>query len=641
MTQPTEDDIEKSTRLIGWECKQKNLNCNGQLSSCDYLNHFVVIIKHFGHNKNINSNLPNLSHIDISSLFNCHGHLIFQHGTDEDYETIHNKLKVINNCSINKCSSFNRNNRNRILKNSDEIYENIEKDVIYKQQIIDLIHCDYFHSFEIGFKLKLNDKIKYWDDRNKLIKHLREKYKSIRNKLRLSDVSKFKTTKPKQEAKQTEQNNDLKMFDYGVSYIYNASDVHEEYELIYLVKPKYQSIKEEILNNGLALGQFHNELKKSEIYFNSNYLKNILIDINEHSIILNHILSIVIYTNFTQYQHEFSKTYRNIFAHETAQSITKRHGNYYHQGKCLKEVVHQLGVEMNDKRYKVETLYHGISDNLMFNIYTNGHGNMKYYTDQYIHVPLSTSSQFAVAVNFTFNDGVVVEFTDSRGVGNKVSKCFGVAWCSDFGNESEYLFIQGCWLSIHNIVETNSGCEYKPILESIALLTNVYSKSEYVADENHEQILIKLIKNELNMEKWNSLKDYAKKLFHQYCVNRSESIFIDREQISKHSKHFYNFIKSSEYEGVNIQILKKLHMNVGIIWLYGYDMFDSMDPLMEDILHLARQDEIQYTEFMINLEDGTFDLVSYAKYYELLLEYFVRVDIQFYGGEKFIQVEKF
>eukprot|EP01084_Bolivina_argentea_P307021 530609_1 len=139
---------------------------------------------------------------------------------------------------------------------------------------------------------------------------------------------------------------------------------------------------------------------------------------------IQHVQSLMIYCNFDELQNEFSKTYREFSG--------MNHNNFYYWGKYLKQSIHRYGTKMVDS--DIQSVYHGIGETLLFPQITGELGiGMK------IYCPLSTSSSLLVATNFTNNNGgLIIEF----GHASCAAKYFPVSWLSDYGNESELLFIQ-------------------------------------------------------------------------------------------------------------------------------------------------------------------------------------------------------
>eukprot|EP01084_Bolivina_argentea_P028948 53768_1 len=77
-----------------------------------------------------------------------------------------------------------------------------------------------------------------------------------------------------------------------------------------------------------------------------------------NSFTVQHLLSLMIYCNWTKLQYQFSKTYRQIKCNETKHNVKKRHSNYFWLGKYLKDSVNRFGDRVVTTNIK--KLYHGI-----------------------------------------------------------------------------------------------------------------------------------------------------------------------------------------------------------------------------------------------------------------------------------------
>ena len=83
-------------------------------------------------------------------------------------------------------------------------------------------------------------------------------------------------------------------------------------------------------------------------------------------ITVQHILSILLYTNYSKHSYLFSATYRKNDMFETNISLKTRHSEFWWWGKLLREAVEIYG-ECMRYRTDIGTFYHGISDTLLFN----------------------------------------------------------------------------------------------------------------------------------------------------------------------------------------------------------------------------------------------------------------------------------
>lgn len=374
-----------------------------------------------------------------------------------------NLMEALNDCDITKCRIFRSNHLNRNIFSNININNNIMDQL--RECILNKIHSYFAHCFDIGHRLSIKDremidnkicdeqKMKYIENNdtsfdeylidphliesNKILKSKRESHQNISDQFNRND-------------KFNQLNDDLHdekacgTFKMGVLFRYGYDGESED--SILLVRPKYVSFKEELTTNSIStisVKQFNVEYLKAQLHFRCNYRKQ-----NYSKLFIENILSLMLYCNYTQLQYEFSKTYRR---------NVHQHNNYYFWGKYLKESVQQFGTKIRNGNIKA--FYHGIRQKVSFDPhFFNSHR----YNKLCIHCPLSTSSSFEVAANFA-SDGLIIEFGEYDSWVSDVGY-FSVSWLSDFGNESEYLFLQSEWIeTCHNC--SNSLCMIRICIE--------------------------------------------------------------------------------------------------------------------------------------------------------------------------------
>eukprot|EP01084_Bolivina_argentea_P248460 415633_1 len=249
-------------------------------------------------------------------------HQITLHNVDESFEFIYNQLDV---CDIKKCQFFNRNYRNRHVPTitSNNVIENVN------QQIMDKIHCYYYHSYDIGYRLTGKEKnmvneieeneIKntenYCVDRrltklNEILLPKHKIYRSIRNIKSNKFISPLGANIDDNKNDQ-HQNEKDKMYSYGYEFIYEKRFDCDEV----IIPTRYMSLKEELTQNQLcviSIQQFKNEFAKAQQYFNTEYRKKY-----KPYILVNHLLSVIIYCNFDELQKHLSETYRKMTSNES------------------------------------------------------------------------------------------------------------------------------------------------------------------------------------------------------------------------------------------------------------------------------------------------------------------------------------
>eukprot|EP01084_Bolivina_argentea_P196916 337541_1 len=475
----------------------------------------------------------------ISCILENFFHLISKHKTDDEYEYIYNQLGGF--CDIKKCKIFDRHyrNRNQLLIQVQYI------DLIVKQHVIDKIHCYYSHSYDIGYRLdkqdkqslenihKQTDNIVTSDQLLHLSKIISPKHRLYRTK-RCVDTS--QTTNKfiaymsfANDNAENSQNNNQKVYSFGFEYAYDEE--HWMKEDGHLVSKKYKSLKKEVTDNPysvMTIQQFMAELNKAKIHFDSYYCKKNVqqpqLYHNRFPISKEHLLAIMIYCNYTELQFMFSQTYRKIASNESIQSVLNRHSNFYWWGKYLKQAVHYCGNKSND--CGIKAFYHGIDKNIMFPQYNIICGVS-------IYSPVSTSSSFEVAMNFATVNGLVFEFAIE---GNSFRRtCFSCSWLSDYGNEAEYLFIQGSSkLFCNNIYHLTTGLEFAVILDALQFICTIMDSSNEVTRiaPNRDKEKIKLLARTIlesqlsvknsNFQRFESLHTYAQKLIDTYFNNQLE-----------------------------------------------------------------------------------------------------------------------
>ena len=82
-----------------------------------------------------------------------------------------------------------------------------------------------------------------------------------------------------------------------------------------------------------------------------------------------HIMSLLFYTDFTDQSSAFSGTFRRLSPFESDQSLKARNREYWNWSKLLRETVECFGEDMvgHQEDTGLTTLYHGVSSSLIFN----------------------------------------------------------------------------------------------------------------------------------------------------------------------------------------------------------------------------------------------------------------------------------
>eukprot|EP01084_Bolivina_argentea_P210056 357668_1 len=574
--------------------QQQGIKCSTQLFDCKHYTNLISILNSYEHNnEEIKLDIDNLN---ITNTLNDYIHLMNLH--ENQFEEIFNSFDKI--CDITACPMFKRNHRQRVKNNHNT--DNIE-DIFQtvKQQILDKIHCYFKHSYDIGHRIlnkdiliDVDEKINF-DDHDtinnnllinqetvKLMNIISTKHKLYRSVDGQDRSKKFNshvsTVYDINDSKQSEEMNDI-MFDTGVMFKYmnnsqNINPSNKDSGYVY-VKRKYSSLKQELLSNPLVIlskAQFDSELNKAEIHFNSHHCKT-LMKIHETQcqssnskpvkLKVHHVLTVMIYCNYDALQYEFSKTYRKTAENEDLQSISDRHRNFFHLGLFLKIIANKFSYETssytggNSNTMCFKTLYHGINKLLMFPLESPG------FT--HINVPLSTSSEWEVSVNFSTVNGISVEIS----AGGWMASFFKCDWLSDYGNEKEHLFVQANrHMSFTNVTICQNGIELKLIIQAARILWQFwdYNKIKYRQKISNEckSVTMSLIEHEMEIKVFVSLSVYARNLFHQFCI-RKQGIKVDWDLITGNYQFLLKYFRLTQLEWISIEQFVKLYPNIDYI----------------------------------------------------------------------------
>eukprot|EP01084_Bolivina_argentea_P010114 18859_1 len=354
---------------------------------------------------------------------------------------------------------------------------------------------------------------------------------------------------------------DDKRYSYGIQFEYGyEGDLGELW--CYNAVPvcaKYSSLKEELLKNRIATllaEQFNTEYEKAEIHFHSKYCKNRFGSCTEkiqsyktikYNLSMHHILSLMVYCNYTELQYKFSQSYR-------AKGAQYVHKNFYYLGKYLKIAVQKFGTLIN--KGNIDSFYHGIGQRLLFPKYIDQYG-----TGIIIHGPLSTSSSFVAATNFTNNNnGLVLKFV---GVEKSATKYFSVGWLSDYPSESEHLFIQNneeSTLEINNIYDVQFGYEYECILNALKIINKVSQLWRETAVENQKlDLLTKELINSIVYDIKLSLisSEYAKQLINVYRLNKKH-LKLNCSTVKKWNPYMYQIFCNVDGSRVKWKVINDL-----------------------------------------------------------------------------------
>ena len=183
-------------------------------------------------------------------------------------------------------------------------------------------------------------------------------------------------------------------FSIGIKYKYDDDNG-------LLVKPKYSNFKQEILEyQHININQYQKEiLPKATAYLGTI---SIHCKYEDEPITEERLISIILYTDYTSLSAHFTSTFRKSNAFEPIQSTKRRHANYYWMAKILEECRSSHGQRKTSGL--IGPFYCGMSVVMSMPQFAIG-----------LHSPTSTSCHIEVAMKFSGQSGIIIQFDNSRG----------------------------------------------------------------------------------------------------------------------------------------------------------------------------------------------------------------------------------
>eukprot|EP01084_Bolivina_argentea_P037595 69540_1 len=522
MQSPSDFQLNDTSKVTNFR-EHKSEHCT--LDECTSLYHIGAILRkykkyiqcHQSTQDNKDINLLSIHQIyeevgdkyDNVQLLNDYNHILLIHDNefDEVYHTLRASVYDGSTCNASQCLLIKRNRRNRFqITTQDNISRRLYfgRNEIVPQQLFDRIHCHFFHTFDIGYRLTDEEKHK-----------IESEFKALKNEDTVYDHFAINTHKAMKSKPQLLQHisapknkfvshasaEQPKQYSYSIRFFYwdvykdndnthdlvlgikNPDAANDKYTLGQCYVPnKYQNFKQELLYNEIchiSNDQWERVDKKATHHIKTNLSRTICYLHNrawlygirqKQQITKDHLIAIMVQCNFDVLQAKFRETFRKKYVTETHKSLKTRHSHYHFLAKLLRECVECFGMRMTRKKgnnkFYLE-VYHGINQYFQFaslNASING--------------PFSITTEIAVAVEFSGSNGMILTLRGSELMFNnklhvnEQAAAFDCQWFSDFSNEKEIFCIGGSMqFKISNILES-TGNSYKIYIDGL----NVISK---------------------------------------------------------------------------------------------------------------------------------------------------------------------
>ena len=144
---------------------------------------------------------------------------------------------------------------------------------------------------------------------------------------------------------------------------------------------------------------------------------------------MNHLISLILYTDLSAYCSNFSSTFRKCTRYETLESIKARNAKYWWQSKFIREAVRCYGYDTQSKSgygYNKETgpFYSGVDVVLCVEEFS-----------MRLRGPTSTSKHIEVALNFSKRSGIILSLNNDGSKYSDRLPFINASWFSRYPDE--------------------------------------------------------------------------------------------------------------------------------------------------------------------------------------------------------------
>eukprot|EP01084_Bolivina_argentea_P036818 68077_1 len=249
----------------------------------------------------------------------------------------------------------------------------------------------------------------------------------------------------------------------------------------------------------------------------------------------NHLLSIVLYCDYSELSSDFSASFRKISRFETISSIKNRNSQYYWLSKYLRECVECYG-QCSSEKSLFGPFYCGM--NILMNI---PQFNIRLCS------PTSTSVHIEVAIKFSGRNGIILQFNNPRKqLQTSFLRGFNVSWISRFAEEDERLFFGGFYyMQIQSVRLRTTEQNFEDILYSISYLDICFTggRTKHLKNVSNNDILVieTLFKHIVNKPITITLDKYIYDTFAAF-VNNKTQIILDMDELQSANNKFRDLI---------------------------------------------------------------------------------------------------
>eukprot|EP01084_Bolivina_argentea_P305016 526869_1 len=252
---------------------------------------------------------------------------------------------------------------------------------------------------------------------------------------------------------------------------------------------------------------------------------------NNTPISFDNILSIIIYTDWSDLSCIFSSTFRKLKEYDTLSMVKKRNSQFANWAKKIRETVEYYGNDgwrdwESDEHNKVfenerGPFFCGLSFEMVisqFNIRLN--------------IPTSTTKHFEVAERFSGDGGIIITINNNGYVNSQVLPCLNCCWLSNYNSEEERLWCGGfAPIKVENITILDGCLNYEKYFKALFYFdcmcsgNNMNDNTTNEVTEYDYFIIRNLIFDILKINGFvNKYPSYINHTFHAYINNKTQIV---------------------------------------------------------------------------------------------------------------------
>eukprot|EP01084_Bolivina_argentea_P295276 508306_1 len=519
---------------------------------CESIKRMISILKYQCTN-NIDINASELLSKSFLILNDYH-HILDHHlnednisktKSDEQFTYILNEINF--KCELITCNRYIRNNRQRETRKLD-----YDCNLSMYVDLLDTIHCLFLHSTDTGYRIipqSLNTIIKMWphinDDhdnklnnnhnlsydketvqlkaylsqKRKLLQAVKGTYRLYNNKFMTPIMSQCNANLIDTDEKKFE-NCDINASTFGE--FWGGSNGS-------LIMIKYESMKEELLNNKLyplQLNQFQLSMKKAQKFIKTEKAKQTIlwasvwndpmkyeiqmtIDHHDHlnvngqneyiHISLEQLLVIIIYCDWTDLCSKFGESFRKKSLCESMESVKNRNKEFAICSRLLRESVEYFGDRgFGELKYLTDSIPRPLIQRRL-NIYNEIRGpffcGLSFLMVMpHINIelcgPTSTSLQIEVAARFAGAYGTLLQLNNNGTQYHGQLTGFPCSWVSQYPQEDEIIFCGGGnKIQIESVINMITNENWLPQFIPLFLFDCMISDGVLTDKYNKQQII--------------------------------------------------------------------------------------------------------------------------------------------------------